>query len=85
MRQLDPPFDTESSPLVLVVEDDPDTRHFRFTKTYDGTGGAEHDVEYSGDLNRERSASGSWNIGDLKGRFTLQNLRLDKNVLDTVQ
>jgi two-component system, cell cycle response regulator DivK len=28
VRQQDPPFDTVSSPLVLVVEDDPDTRHF---------------------------------------------------------
>jgi hypothetical protein len=64
---------------------DADTRHFSFTKTYDGTAGPSHDVEYSGSLNRERGASGAWNIDGLKGTFTLQNLRLDKNVLDTVQ
>jgi hypothetical protein len=41
-------------------------------KTYDGTGGQTHSVDYLGDLSADgRSVTGSWRLGTLSGRFSL--------------
>jgi hypothetical protein len=41
-----------------------------FTKTYDGSGGVNHSVEYAGYLDAEgRCISGSWHIGETGGSF----------------
>lgn len=42
-----------------------------FTKTYDGTGGQNHSVEYRGTISRDGSImSGTWSIGNAGGSFT---------------
>lgn len=43
-----------------------------FKKTYDGTGGQTHSVDYLGDLSPDsRSVTGTWRIGTQSGRFSL--------------
>ena len=52
------------------------TGKLEFTKTYDGTGGAEHAWEYRGLPSPDKTmVEGTW--GDGGGRFTLKKLRLD--------
>jgi hypothetical protein len=42
----------------------------QFTKTYDGTGGVRHSVEYSGSVSADAtSMSGTWRVRDFSGRF----------------
>jgi hypothetical protein len=42
-----------------------------FTKTYDGTGGVNHSVEYLGTIAATGSSmSGSWHVGDFGGAFS---------------
>jgi hypothetical protein len=58
-----------------------------FTKTYDGTSGIEHDVEYKGKLSQDRKkVEGMWELGnDASGRFTLERLTLDAATLDNLK
>lgn len=43
-----------------------------FRKTYDGTGGQSHSVDYDGEISVDgRSVTGSWRIGTLSGPFSL--------------
>jgi translation elongation factor EF-G len=57
------------------------------TKTYDGTAGENHDVEYRGQAAQDRAkVEGTWAIGDnLTGTFTLQRLRLDAKTLESLK
>jgi hypothetical protein len=54
------------------------TGKLTFTKTYDGTAGADHDVAYSGQ-SKDGKVEGAWTIGmagqaDFSGAFTLDKL-----------
>jgi uncharacterized caspase-like protein len=52
---------------------DPATRELKFTKTYDGTGGQSHSVEYTGIISEDGSkVEGNWNLGGLIGTFKAQ-------------
>jgi hypothetical protein len=56
---------------------DPETRKVTWTKTYDGTGGYDHSVEYSGTLSKDgKSIEGTWVIkqagGDYSGTFKMK-------------
>lgn len=42
-----------------------------FLKTYDGSGGASHDVEYRGALQGDGCIKGSWFIGAVTGPFRM--------------
>jgi hypothetical protein len=47
----------------------------KFTKTYDGTGGWKHSVEYAGDIDEEKGilrVRGIWQIGPSRGTFDMQ-------------
>ena len=47
-----------------------------FTKTYDGTGGVNHSVQYLGTISANGARmSGSWNIGDFGGSFRATPVR----------
>lgn len=63
---------------------DEKTGKITFIKSYDGTGGEDHDVEYTGQLAKDGlKAEGTWEIpGDITGRFTMQKQKLDQNTLD---
>jgi hypothetical protein len=57
-----------------------------FTKTYDGTAGENHDVEYSSEPSKDRAKfEGRWTIGNFAGRFTLEKLRLDEKTLESLK
>jgi hypothetical protein len=65
---------------------DEETGRLMITKTYDGTGGVSHAVEYSGMPARDGSKiEGSWTIGDFGGPFVLQRLRLDARTVETLK
>jgi hypothetical protein len=52
-----------------------ESRELKFSKTYDGTAGASHDVQYKGLVASDANAveSGSWSIeGTWSGTFTLK-------------
>jgi hypothetical protein len=55
---------------------DKESGKFTFTKTYDGTSGISHDVEYSGLLSgNERKIGGTWRItGDWGAAFTMEKV-----------
>lgn len=56
-----------------------------FRKTYDGTAGPSHDVEYTGELSRDGTkVEGTWDINGLIGRFTLEKLRLDERTVGSI-
>ena len=63
---------------------DEKTGKLTFTKTYDGTAGVDHDVEYSGEPTKDRKkVEGAWTVpGELNGRFTLEKLRLDEGTVE---
>jgi hypothetical protein len=43
-----------------------------FRKTYDGTGGQTHSVDYIGEVSPDgRSVTGTWRVGTQSGRFSL--------------
>ncbi len=47
----------------------------RFEKTYDGTGGVDHSVNYAGTLDAAgQRIEGSWSIGNTGGRFEMQRV-----------
>jgi len=57
---------------------DPEERTFRFTKTYDGTAGQIHEVNYQGRLSadQDRAEDGTWSIPDVgNGTFTMRRAR----------
>jgi uncharacterized caspase-like protein len=52
---------------------DPTTRELKFTKTYDGSSGVSHSVEYTGTISEDGSkVDGNWNIGGAGGTFKAQ-------------
>jgi hypothetical protein len=54
------------------------TGKLNFTKKYDGTGGPEHEVEYSGEPSQDKNkVQGSWTISELKGTFKAERKRPD--------
>jgi len=69
------------------------TGSLTFLKTYDGTAGEDHDVDYSGKANGDKTlVEGLWTIPapmpgaePLSGRFTLRKLRLDEKTLDSLK
>jgi hypothetical protein len=43
-----------------------------FTKTYDGTGGQTHSVQYAARVDRDHGVMvGEWSLGSARGAFTL--------------
>jgi hypothetical protein len=55
---------------------DRQTGKLTFTKTYDGTLGPNHDVEYAGDLSKDGTkVEGKWDIGGFSGAFTLERVK----------
>jgi hypothetical protein len=47
-----------------------------FTKTYDGTAGPNHDVEYTGTLSKDgMKLEGTWDIGGFSGTFALEKVK----------
>jgi len=65
---------------------DKDAGKLTFTKTYDGTAGPSHDVEYSGTLSEDgKKVEGNWTLGNLSGAFTIEKLSLDKQTLDSIK
>jgi hypothetical protein len=47
-----------------------------FKKTYDGTLGPNHDVEYTGELSKDGlKLEGKWDIGGFTGTFTLERVK----------
>jgi translation elongation factor EF-G len=69
------------------------TGKLRFLKTYDGTAGEDHDVNYSGKVSCEKTLiEGTWTlpaptagVDALSGRFTLRKLRLDGKTVDSLK
>lgn len=56
------------------------------TKTYDGSAGVSHSVEYSGVLSMDRKkVEGSWTIGEFVGRFVLDRQALDDAALEALK
>lgn len=54
---------------------DEKTGKVTFTKTYDGTAGVSHDVEYTGDLSQDGGKiEGTWSIGGANGGFVLEKV-----------
>jgi hypothetical protein len=53
---------------------DPETREFKLTKTYDGTSGIKHDVEYTGAFSKDgaKTEGGKWILTGLEGTFKLE-------------
>lgn len=58
---------------LLKGKVDPETGSVTFTKTYDGTSGVDHDVEYAGKLDAkgQRIEAGKWQIGEFSGTFKI--------------
>jgi hypothetical protein len=49
------------------------TNKVSWTKTYDGTDGQVHSVEYGGTLSADgKTIEGTWTLNDLSGKFTLK-------------
>jgi hypothetical protein len=47
-----------------------------FTKTYDGTAGPNHDVEYTGTLSQDGTKlEGTWDLGGFSGTFKLEKVK----------
>lgn len=63
---------------------DEPTGKLTFTKTYDGTAGEDHEVEYNGLLSGDGTKiEGTWTIPDVhSGGFTLQKAPIDAGALD---
>ncbi len=57
-----------------------DTRELRFTKSYDGTAGVDHDVEYVARLAEAGKSveDGRWTIGGEGGQFNLEKVDAEK-------
>jgi hypothetical protein len=60
-----------SSQLFANLRGNVSGNRIAFTKTYDGTGGVSHSVQYQGTISPDgRSMSGNWSIGDFGGTFS---------------
>jgi len=65
---------------------DEKTGKLTFTKTYDGTGGEDHDVEYTATVAEGGGkAEGDWTIKDFGGTFTLEKRQLDRKTLESLK
>jgi hypothetical protein len=66
---------------------DPKTNQLTFVKTYDGTGGEIHDVDYVGTISKDaKKLGGTWNINDnLTGSFTMERVPLNANTLSQLK
>jgi tetratricopeptide (TPR) repeat protein len=72
-------------PYVYAICDgqfDPAEKQLRFTKTYDGTAGVSHSIEYTGTLSDDGTkVEGDWSIGGAGGgTFRLQKAAADQRV-----
>lgn len=63
--------DASSFWLLASVEGRVEGATVRFTKTYDGTAGQSHAVEYEGRMIGRRRIVGTWRIGADGGRFDM--------------
>ena len=64
--------DGTSKNLYATLEGSVSGNAIEWVKTYDGTAGVSHSVEYGGTLDRtKRTIAGRWKIGALSGPFTL--------------
>ena len=75
-------FGDASSPWLHADADgryDEATRTLRFTKSYDGTGGARHDVAYKGTVASDSAQvlEGTWDIDGLVGAFSMKRKASD--------
>jgi hypothetical protein len=60
-----------SSQLFANVSGSVTGAGINFVKTYDGTGGVSHSVQYRGTISADgTSMNGAWNIGSFSGRFS---------------
>ena len=66
-------FSAEHIPFLLAtISGSANGDTVSFTKTYDGTGGASHTVNYTGRiLSNGRRIAGTWSIGATSGQFEL--------------
>jgi hypothetical protein len=65
-------FGDPAAPLLLAtVQGRVAGDSVTFTKTYDGTGGQAHAVQYSGTLVSDRHIVGTWTVGGVTGQFEL--------------
>lgn len=56
---------------------DEKTGKLTYTKTYDGTAGVSHDVEYIGTVSKDgQTVEGKWTLPGLSGTFTLKRKKL---------
>jgi hypothetical protein len=70
-------FGKGASYLYATIYGSTDGSNIRFTKTYDGTGGVSHSVEYSGNISADGSnMSGRWSLGNASGSFSATALEL---------
>jgi hypothetical protein len=72
-------FGTRREPWLAAVlkgRFDAQTGKLTLTKTYDGTAGPSHDVEYTGAVSKDgNKVEGDWDIGGAGGTFTLERVR----------
>jgi hypothetical protein len=72
-------FGTRREPwLVAVLKGrfDDQAGKLTLTKTYDGTAGPSHEVEYAGKLSQDgNKVEGDWDIGGNGGTFTLERIK----------
>ena len=62
--------DAQAAFLYAHVSGEFDGRVLRFRKTYDGTGGQRHSVQYQGRVDPQtRRINGEWDINGLRGHF----------------
>jgi hypothetical protein len=65
--------DKSAAVLYAVVVGTVDGTSVRFTKRYDGSGGASHEVLYEGRLDRNaQTVRGQWRIQDVSGPFEMK-------------
>ncbi len=58
--------------LYATVDGRHDGTHVSFLKTYDGTGGWKHTVDYDGTLNGDATEiAGQWHVGGVSGGFIM--------------
>jgi hypothetical protein len=63
------------------------TGKLTFMKTYDGTAGEEHDVDYSGTVSADKKkVEGTWNLDEkAKGTFTIEKLPVNAKTLEDLR
>jgi hypothetical protein len=72
-------FGSRPGPFLAAVcrgSFDGQEQKLTFTKTYDGTLGPNHDVQYAGKLSQDGNKfDGTWDIGGFSGTFTLERVK----------